>query len=193
MPAKRSAFALTLALGLLWPAALPADEDGTGLVKNGQTYTHTASKVSFTVPEGWEVLPPKKLASASVLGLDRPNPRVAVTLFWSPIEGRKWEDIVRLQPDDAGSYGEEFAVLARIYGKEKVEKPTTVKVGGRTVYKIVLNDGPTKDGKTAGVLYVFPAAEGKWKIKLRASFPQADRAKHEEAVAGLLKNFSEGK
>lgn len=187
-----SLFALSLLIVGGITATAAAQE--AGLPKTAKGYKHTASGIEFELPDKWEVVPPKKLEQDGTwtLGLDRQSPRIAVTLYWATLRGKNFGDFVKLKPDADKSYGIEHATLAQVYGKEKVSPPEEIKVGERAVYRIKLADGPAKDGKSVGVLYVFEGGTNpkeRFRIKMRATYPKADEAEHLKTVEALLANF----
>ena len=73
-------------------------------------------------------------------------------------------------------------------GAKNVEDPVADKPGGRGGWLIILHDGPTRDGKEAGLVYVFNTGAGKnqWKIKIRATYP----LRLEKEGQALLKEFA---
>jgi len=189
-PLSRFALFLLIVTGIVGSAR--AQE--AGLQKTAKGYKHAASGVEFELPEKWEVRAPQKIEQDGTwtLGLDRPPPRITVTLYWAALRGRNFGDYVKLKPGADQSYGIEHATLAQLYGKDKVSPPEALKVGERTVYRIKVSDGPSKDGKSVGVLYVFeagPNPKERFRIKMRATYAKMDEAEHLKTVEALLANF----
>jgi hypothetical protein len=174
-------------------AASAADDTGV-LALSNRTFHHKDSKTALRVPDGWTIIPPyrlRKTTTFSALGLEKENPRVAVTIVWSPLGNRPWSDVIRAAEDE--NLGEEYALLRTVYGKDKVGRPTTMKVGPFTVFKVLLDDGPDdKSGKFAGAVYLFEAGAGddRWKVKIRAVYPQVGREEYIRQVEEVIGQFT---
>jgi hypothetical protein len=164
-----------------------------GLEKTDKGFKHPASATEFLLPPKWMVLEPRALPSGVSLGLNFPDPQITVTLYWVPLEGTPLSEFVRLKPEGpAKSFGREHDALKLVYGEDKVGKPEQLKSGERAVFKIPVLDGPERDGKSAGVLYVFeagPDEKKRWRIKLRATYPKQGEALHAKTVEALLGLF----
>src|SRR5580692_10058265 len=134
-------------------SAAPQDA-GIDIYPN-RIYVHTDSKTSLKVPLGWEISNPyrlRKSSSTTVLGLVKELPdRVALTIIWSHLGNRPWNEIIRATEGD--DLGDEYATLLTVYGKARVGRPTTFKTGPYTVFKVLVDDGPEK--VTAGAVYLF--------------------------------------
>ncbi len=189
--AMRVAVGVTaVALGLTAASGLAADS-GIDVLAN-RTYIHRDSKTSVRVPTGWTIQDPyrlRKTTTSSVLSLEKSDPRVTVTVVWSPLGKRPWSEVIRAAEDE--NLGEEYGLLVAVYGKDKVSRPTTVTLGGFTVYKILLDDGPDGPAKSAGAVYLFEArtGENRWKIKVRAVYPRMNREEHVKQVEELIRQF----
>lgn len=187
----RLAFGGALALVTCLVGASPAEDAGINALPN-RVYVHKDSKTALKVPDGWEIIAPyrlRKSTASSVLGVEKADPRVTVTVIWSPLGTRPWTEVIRAAEDD--NLGEEHAVLVTIYGKGKVSRPTTLKVGPFTVFKMTVDGGP-EEGKYAGSVYLFEAggAEDRWKVKIRAVYPQVNREVYVKQVEALLAQFT---
>ena len=184
--------ALVPALVALAFAAAFAQEPVVGLEKTAQALKHTPSKTEFALPAKWTVLPPQALSGGGVsVGLKRDDPAIEVTLYWASLAG-PLDDFVRLKPDPkTKSYGREHEALKLLY-EDKVGKPEQIKVGERSIFRILIDDGPLRDGKLAGVLYLFeagPDAKNRWRIKMRATYPKMKQEEHQKVVEALLGNY----
>lgn len=189
-------FLTRIALGVA--AALCADtttgraaDSGIDALAN-RTYIHRDSKTVLRVPPGWIVQEPyrlRKTTANSILSLDKLDPRINVTVVWSPLGNRPWNEVIRAAEDE--DLGEEYGLLIAVYGKMKVSRPTTLKVGPFTVFKILIDDGPEGPAKSAGAVYLFEAGEGamRWKVKIRAVYSQINRDEHLKQVEELINQF----
>ena len=57
---------------------------------------------------------------------------------------------------------------------------------------IELGEGPDRNGKQVGVIYLFdagPHAKDRWKVKMRAVVNKANQAEGMKAVSELLRQF----
>ncbi len=189
---RRAAVAVAILVGCV--LAIPAADDTGVLSLPDRVFQHKDSKTALRVPDGWTIIPPyrlRKSTTSSVLGLEKENPRVAVTVIWSPLGNRPWSDVIRAAEDE--NLGEEYALLTTVYGKNKVGRPTTMKVGPFTVFKVLVDDGPDdKSGKFAGAVYLFESGTGedRWKVKIRAVYPQAGREEYIRQVEELIGKFT---
>jgi hypothetical protein len=185
--------ALGVAAGVLALAVSSGSAIDSGVdVLANRTYIHRDSKSFVRVPVGWTIQDPyrlRKTTGNSVLSLDKLDPRISVTIVWSPLGGRPWNEIVRAAEDDA--LGEEYGLLVAVYGKAKVGRPTTFRVGPFAVFKILIDDGPEGPSKTAGAVYLLEAnsGESRWKVKVRAVYPQLNREEHIKQVEELIGQF----
>ena len=190
--------ALGVAIGVLAIAVAEALAADSGIdVLANRTYIHRDSKTFVRVPLYWgekdENLPNpyrlRKDISSSVMTVDKIDPRVTVTIIWSKLGGRQWSEIVRTAEDD--NLGEEYALLVTVYGKAKVSRPTSLRLGSFDVFKILLDDGPDGPAKSAGAVYLFEAGgpDNRWKVKVRAVYPQIGREDYIKQVEDLIIQF----
>jgi hypothetical protein len=187
--------ALGVAVGVLGIAITGgmAVDSGVDVLAN-RTYIHRDSKTTLRVPVSWgnKLQDPyrlRKTTTSSVLSIDKQDPRISVTVVWSPLGARPWNEIIRAAEED--NLGEEYGLLVAVYGKTKVSRPTTLKAGPFTVYKILIDDGPEGPTKSAGAVYLFEAgsAPNRWKVKVRAVYPQINREEHVKQVEELIGQF----
>src|SRR4051794_40876271 len=76
--------------------AIAASESGIDTLPN-RTYIHTDSKVALHIPQGWQINAPyrlRKTTTSSVLGLEKEEPRIAVTILWSALGNRPWSEVI---------------------------------------------------------------------------------------------------
>ncbi len=180
-----------LAAGLfgLTNAACAFDDSGIEVLPN-RTYIHKDSKSAVRVPAGWDVVAPyrlRKTTLSTVLGLEKPDQHMSVTVIWSPLGNRPFSDIIRAAADE--NLGDEYALLQTVYGKGKVGRPKTFAVGPYTVFEVLLDDGPDKGN--AGSVYLFEAGKGdnRWKVKVRAVYPQLNHEEYMKQVVELMNQF----
>ena len=169
-----------------------ADDVGVDSLSN-RTYIHKEAKVALKVPDDWHVIAPyrlRKSTTSTVLGLERNDPRVVITVIWSPLGNRPFSDIIRTA-DELDDLGDEYATLIAVYGKGKVGRPTSYKSNAFSIYKILVDDGPEKEGRNAGALYLFETGSGenKWKVKIRAVYPQLNREEYIKQVEDVIAQF----
>jgi hypothetical protein len=188
--------ALGVAVGVLGIAISSgmAVDSGVDVLAN-RTYIHRDSKTVLRVPLNWgeKLQDPyrlRKTTTSSVLSIDKLDPRISVTVIWSPLGARPWNEIIRAAEED--ELGEEYGLLLAVYGKTKVSRPTTFKAGPFTVFKILLDDGPEGPSRSAGAVYLFEAGPitNRWKVKVRAVFPQINREEYIKQVEELVSQFS---
>jgi hypothetical protein len=188
----RGAFVVASVFGI---AAIDsrAVDSGVDVLAN-RTYIHRDSKTSLRVPLTWgeriqEPYRLRKTTASSILCVDKQDPRINVTVIWSSLGDRPWNEIIRAAEDD--NLGEEYSLLVAVYGNAKVSRPTTFKVGPFTVFKILIDDGPEGPAKSAGAVYLFEAGSGtnRWKVKVRAVYPQINRMEHMRIVEDLIGQF----
>ena len=175
-------------------AAPPKDEvpvkkdddrrDLTLLRRTGDnSFLHEAAKTTYTIPKGWTEIRPYRLTrkleerTSTVLGVERQDRDMVASMYWIAVpKGAKFSEWIR-EADVAGEYGEEYETLKVIYGADKVAKPVKVAVNGFDVHKVNVKGGPDRGDKYDGTLYLFEVAsdEGRWLVKVRVSYPKADR------------------
>jgi len=161
-------------------------------------FMHELARVSFTVPKGWEEIPPQRLARkvdprvSTVLGSERDGRSLVATLYWVPLSpGQKLSDWVR-DVDVSGEYGEEYETLKAVYGKDRVSRPVKIRHGPFDVYRITIGGGADRVGRYDGTLYVFEVenASGRWLLKARVSAPNADKGAGDKYAEEVLKGYS---
>jgi hypothetical protein len=179
---KTARFALAAALAV----ALVAAQDAPSLKKEGDAFVHDASKSRFSPPKEWEATKPDLSGSLAKLNLRWPEKGVDVTATWSPLVG-KMDEAVDI----------EMIELTQKYGKDKVAKKDPITVSNKPVFVITLDEGtardvPNRQGKEAGVIYLFEAGpddKNRWKIKVRGTYAKKDAAEGQKQVEALLQNF----
>lgn len=185
-----------IVVGTLTAADPPVDLSDSGIdVLPNRTYIHRASKTYLKVPVYWgdRIADPYKLrrsTTTSVMTIDKADPRINVTITWTPLGTRPWAEVIRAAEDE--NLGEEYGLLLAIYGKAKVSRPTTVRLSAFTVFKILLDDGPEGPAKSAGAVYLFETGTGdhRWKVKVRAVYPQVNREEYIKQVEELIGQFN---
>ncbi len=199
---------LALSLG---PDFLHAQEPPPPVLKrseDGKTFTHEVSKTQFALPQGWTLvlprdkdgkeLPPEVVGQSTFLNLRRPITvkqgetelvGVAdVTISWSPLP-EKFEFAKAIELEKTllvMQYGKDKE------GKDKVEGPKQIMEAGKTWYELLIHDGPTRNDKEKGVVYLIEAGDGKmnrWKIKVRGTVSKLVEAEALKAVKDLLASF----
>jgi hypothetical protein len=182
-----------LAVAAVWPGVGRAQIEDAGVeVLPDRTYIHKESKTMLKVPLGWDVVAPyrlRKTAAASVLGIEKDDPMVSLTVIWSPIGDRPFGEFIRAAEDQ--NLGDEYATLVTVYGAKKVGRPTTFKVGPYTVYRVAIDDGPDRDGRFVGSVYLFEAGTGdnRWRVKIRAIYPALEREKYVKEIEEIINRF----
>jgi len=191
---KRIAMALGLAAALFGVVLQGRAIDESGVdVQPDRSFVHYESKTGLKVPLGWNIINPyrlRKTTLSTVMGLEKENPMQAITIVWSPIGNRPFSDFIRAAADE--QLGEEYALLQTVYGKTKVGRPTTINVGPYQVYKILIEDGPDRDGRFAGAVYLFEAGTGenRWRVKIRAVYPATNREKYIKEVEDVINTLT---
>jgi len=168
------------------------DESGVDVLPD-RTFIHYESKTGLKVPLGWNIISPyrlRKTTTSTVMGVEKENPMQSVTVVWSPIGNRPFSDFIRAAEDK--QLGDEYALLQTVYGEKKVGRPTTFNVGPYMIYKINVDDGPDRDGKFAGTVYLFEAGTGenRWRVKIRAVYPAANREKYVKEVEDFINTLT---
>ena len=182
----------TAALLMLAASGGFAVDSGVDILAN-RTYVHRDSKTALRVSAGWNVSEPfrlRKTTTTSILSIDKADPRISVTVVWTPLDKKtEWNKVIRAAEDE--DLGAEYGVLLAVYGKAKVSRPTTIRSGPFTVFKVLIDDGPEGPSKSAGAVYLFEAGSGenRWKVKVRAVFPQLNRDDSIRQVEALIDQF----
>lgn len=197
---------------LLWLAVLGsaglsatrsfADDSGIDILGD-RRYVHPASRMSIHVGADWQKVykpyKPRKTGTTSVLGMeqelgmvraDQQQPKNVVMIYFTPMGSRPFSDIVNASEKD-DKLGEEYDILATVYGKEKVKRPEIVELGEFKAFKIVIDAGPDADLQSAGVVYLFQvgAGDSRWRIKVRGTFPMKWKDQSIKTVEGVVKSF----
>ncbi|MCE9533133.1 MAG: hypothetical protein K8T89_18700 [Planctomycetes bacterium] len=183
-----SAAAILFSFTLLGRAA---DDAGLEGLPNG-TYIHKDSKTALKVPVDWKIIAPYRLrrtTSSSILGLEKADPRVNITIVWSRISNWPFREVT--PTGENASLADAQATLVTVYSKEKVGQPSVMKVGTFNVFKILIDDGPDRDGRYAGAFYLFETGTGddRWKVRIRADFPALNREEYIKQVEDVIKQF----
>jgi hypothetical protein len=161
-------------------------------------FMHELARVSFTVPKGWEEIPPQRLARridprvSTVLGSEKDGRSLVATLYWMPMTpGQKLSEWAR-DIEIGGEYGEEYETLKAVYGKDRVSTPAKVRHGPFDVYRIAITGGKERAGRLDGTLYVFEVENpnDRWLLKARISTPNAEKAAGEKYAAEVLNGYA---
>ena len=158
------------------PAREPAGEP----FDQTKGFLHKPSGVGFVYPDGWERTETRSEPEITSFGLNKQNPKLTVTLYWTKSE----------EPLEGAAVGTiEYDTLAPLYGA-KLGKPQPIQAGGRSGFKLPVESGPlgTSDAASVGAIYVFGVRkDGQWwKIKLRATVAGRE---HLGTVEQLLANY----
>jgi hypothetical protein len=173
---------LTAATWLGLPGRLASqDQPASDLKADGKAYVHGPSRSRYVPLEDWEVLPPQTVRGSSFLTLRQPEAENEVTISWTAL-GVPMEEALKL----------EVALLTMLYGQDKVGKPEPIMAKGKAGSKITVDGGPTRDGREAGVVYLFetgPDDKNRWKVKVRGTVLRVKQAEGVAAVEKLLEGF----
>ena len=185
-------FSLCATLVMLAGMSLPLvaqEQAAPGLKKTADGFVHELSKSTFTLPAGWRVEPaqPQVIGKITTLGVrsgpppGQSDPAIEVTISWSPL-------VIKMQE----AVTQENLQVGQIYGVEKVTKAEAAMSNDKPGYKIKIDNGPTRNGKETGVVYLFeagPDEKNRWKIKVRSTVAKASEAEHLKAVEALIQNI----
>ena len=180
--------ALALASIVLLPLAAQ-EQAAPGLKKTAQGYAHEQSKSTFAVPQGWRVEPsePVRTGNTTLLSVrhgpppGQADPAIEVTISWSPL-------VIKM--DEA--VAQENLLIGQIYGVDKVTKAEGFQVNEKPGHRIMIDNGPTRNGKETGVVYLFeagPDAMNRWKIKVRSTVAKQFKNEHLKLVEALIQNL----
>lgn len=154
-----------------------------GLVKEGETFRHDASKSSIKVLKDWEQIDTKGAVRQSHLALRRAFGGIDVLITWTKLQDKiKFEEAVEI----------ELNQLVQSYGKDKVSKKEPITIENKSVSVIELAEGPDRNDKQVGVVYLFdagPDANDRWKVKMRAIVNKSNLAEGNKQVSELLRQF----
>jgi hypothetical protein len=153
-----------------------------GLSKEGESYRHEASKSSVKVSKDWEEVDTRNVVRQSHLALRKAFGGIDVTITWTKLQDIKFDEAVEL----------ELNQLIQTYGKDKVVKKEPITIENKSVSVIEIGDGPDRNGKQVGVVYIMnagPDEKERWKVKMRAVVEKANQAEGMKAVSDLLRQF----
>lgn len=173
---------LLVTLSLACCCTLLAAQPPAGLTRDGDTFRHEASKSSLKVGKDWEVVDTKGTVRQPHLALHKAFAGTDVMVTWSKLQDIKFDEAVEL----------ELNQLIQSYGKDKVVKKEPITIDNKSVSVIELTEGPDRNGKQVGVIYLFdagPDAKDRWKVKLRAIVNKSSQNEGMKAVSELLKQF----
>jgi hypothetical protein len=149
------------------------------------------SKSNFALPEGWRVEPADPQLSRgeqTLLGVrhgpppGQSEPTIDVTVSWTPL-------VIKMEE----AVAQENLVVGQIYGVDKVTKAEGVtRADNKPGYKIKVDNGPTRNGKEIGVIYLFeagPDEKNRWKIRVRATVSKLHQEEHLKLVDALVQNI----
>jgi hypothetical protein len=141
-------------------------------------YIHKPSQTQFRISQGWQVSPPQMKDRVSSLRLQRNGDEFDVTLTWSPMKSELAEVVAA-----------ELKLFRQRYGEDNVGLIERAEAGGKTGWTVDLASEADNEVPRRGRVYWFESEatnDRRWKIKLRASFPQvADAAE----IDKLLTHF----
>lgn len=174
---------LVLAAAVVCCALSTAQPPANTLTREGDTFRHEPSKSSLKVSKDWEVVDTKGSTNQPVhLSLRKPFGGVDVLVTWVRLQDIKFDEAVEIEVNQLG----------QTYGKDKVAKKEPVTVDSKSVAVIEIADGPDRNGKQMGVVYLLdagPDARERWKIKVRAVINKANQSEGLKLVSGLLQQF----
>lgn len=153
-----------------------------GLTREGETIRHDASKSSLKVSKDWEEIDTKGTVRQPHIALRKAFGDVDVMITWTKLQDLKFDEAVEL----------EINQLAQSYGKDKVAKKEPITIENKSVSVIELAEGPDRNGKQVGVVYLFdagPDSKDRWKVKLRAIVNKKGQEAGMKAVSELLRQF----
>jgi hypothetical protein len=178
-------------IAVLVTFAIPvaAQDPAPGLKKTADGFVHEMSKSTFTLPPGWRAEPaqPTVIGKMTTLGVrsgpppGQSDPAIEVTISWSPL-------VIKMQE----AVAQENLQIGQIYGVEKVTKAEAAMANDKPGYKIKIDNGPTRNGKETGIVYLFeagPDEKNRWKIKVRSTVAKMAEAEHLKAVEALIQNI----
>lgn len=160
-----------------------AAQPPSGLTREGDVIRHDASKSQIKVSKDWEEIDTKGTVRQPHVALRKAFGGIDVMITWTKLqENLKFDEAVEL----------ELGQLAQSYGKDKVAKKEPITIENKSVSVIELLDGPDRDGKQVGVVYLFdagPDAKDRWKVKMRAVVNKTSQNDGLKAVSELLRQF----
>jgi hypothetical protein len=173
---------LIVTLSLAYFSTILATQPPAGVTRDGDTFRHEASKSSLKVGKEWEVVDTKGTVRQPHVALHKAFAGTDVMVTWSKLQDIKFDEAVEL----------ELNQLIQSYGKDKVVKKEPITIENKSVSVIELTEGPDRNGKQVGVVYLFdagPDAKDRWKVKMRAIVNKSSQNEGMKAVSELLKQF----
>src|SRR5687768_8873126 len=73
-PSRKGGPNLNLILAGLLGMLVAAADKASDLKKNGDTYEHSLSRSTFSLPKGWQTLEAQTIGRSSLLGMRKPHP-----------------------------------------------------------------------------------------------------------------------
>ncbi len=142
-----------------------------GIRKTEQGYLHVASQFELRPGKDWLVKSPELVQKFPAFSLRRRLPgqekeAVEVSITLVPMGELPLQEIVQ----------QELQVLQLIYGAKMVGDAEEVDLATqppRKGYRILLQDGPSRNGREAGVVYLFATGDDPktaWRVRVRASW-----------------------
>lgn len=171
-----------ITLSLACCCTLLAAQPPAGLTREGDTFRHEASKSSLKVSKDWEVIDTKGTVRQPHVALHQAFAGTDVMVTWTKLQDIKFDEAVELEMNQ----------LIQSYGKDKVAKKEPITIDNKSVSVIELTEGPDRNGKQIGVIYLFdagPDAKDRWKVKLRAIVNKTSQTEGLKAVSDLLRQF----
>jgi len=159
-----------------------AAQPPAGLTRDGDTFRHEASKSSLKVGKDWEVIDTKGAVRQPHVALHKAFSDTDVMVTWTKLQDIKFDEAVEL----------ELNQLIQSYGKDKVVKKEPITIDNKSVSVIELTEGPDRNGKQVGVIYLFdagPDAKDRWKVKMRAIVNKTSQNVGLKSVSELLRQF----
>ncbi|MBL8822974.1 MAG: hypothetical protein JNJ77_10335 [Planctomycetia bacterium] len=160
--------------------AQPPKSDG--LVKEGDTFKHEASKSSLKVNKEWELVDTRNTVQVPHVALRKAFGGVDVIVTWTKLQDLKFDEAVQLEVEQ----------LAQSYGKDKVAKKEPITIDNKSVAVIELAEGPDRNSKQAGLVYLIdagPDAKERWKVKMRVILDKSSMNSGLKSINELLKQF----
>jgi hypothetical protein len=173
---------ILITLSLAFCCTLLAAQPPAGLTREGDTFRHEASKSSLKVSKDWEVVDTKGTVRQPHVALRKAFGGTDVMVTWTKLQDIKFDEAVEL----------ELNQLIQSYGKDKVAKKEPITIDNKSVSVIELTEGPDRNGKQIGAIYLFdagPDAKDRWKVKLRAIVNKTSQTEGLKAVSDLLRQF----
>lgn len=171
-----------ITLSFAFCSTVLAVQPPSGLTREGDTVRHDASKSSLKVSKDWEQIDTKGTVRQPHLALRKAFGGIDVMITWTKLQEIKFDEAVELEVNQ----------LAQSYGKDKVVKKEPITIENKSVSVIELTEGPDRNGKQVGVIYLFdagPDAKDRWKVKMRAILNKSNQNEGMKAISDLLRQF----